>query len=232
MRGAVALTIVLGALALLVLFGSSDTVAGLRPEQLASAASLLAIGVFVFGWVISHYRGQWSRALEALAFWIAMLVGLVALYSYRFDLASFANRILGEIAPGYTVSAVGGEVSVARRAGGSFVLNGAANGQSMRFIFDTGASVVVLTAEAAARAGYRVDTLDFSHPVTTANGRTMAAAVTLDSLTIGSITERRVPALIAKPGALFENLLGMTFLERLASYSVQDDRLVLRGRSL
>ena len=67
MRGAVALAIVLGALALLVLFGSHDTVAGLRPEQLASAASLLAIGVFVFGWVISHYRGQWSRALEALA---------------------------------------------------------------------------------------------------------------------------------------------------------------------
>jgi aspartyl protease family protein len=44
------------------------------------------------------------------------------------------------------------------------------------------------------------------------------------------VTERNVDALVAKPGALRENLLGMSFLERLASYEVREDRLILRQR--
>jgi aspartyl protease family protein len=58
----------------------------------------------------------------------------------------------------------------------------------------------------------------------------VAAPVTLDRLTVGSITEQRVRALITRPGLLRENLLGMTFLERLASYEVRNNRLILRGR--
>jgi aspartyl protease family protein len=39
-----------------------------------------------------------------------------------------------------------------------------------------------------------------------------------------------VPALVSRPGALRENLLGMTFLDRLASFEVRGDRLILRER--
>jgi len=35
---------------------------------------------------------------------------------------------------------------------------------------------------------------------------------------------------VTKPGVLRENLLGMSFLERLASYEVRQNRLILRGR--
>jgi aspartyl protease family protein len=66
-------------------------------------------------------------------------------------------------------------------------------------------------------------------PVDTANGRTRAAAVTLDRLAIGSIVERAVPALVAQPGQLSTTLLGMTFLSRLESWEVRGDKLLLRG---
>ena len=33
-----------------------------------------------------------------------------------------------------------------------------------------------------------------------------------------------------KPGALHENLLGMSFLNKLESFTVSNDKLVLRGR--
>ncbi|HEX2725105.1 MAG TPA: TIGR02281 family clan AA aspartic protease, partial [Beijerinckiaceae bacterium] len=79
-------------------------------------------------------------------------------------------------------------------------------------------------------AGTRPCSTAATPPVATANGRTMAAPVTLDSISVGSITERRVRALVARPGVLRENLLGMTFLERLASYEVRGNRLILRGR--
>ncbi|HST93799.1 MAG TPA: retroviral-like aspartic protease family protein, partial [Microvirga sp.] len=57
-----------------------------------------------------------------------------------------------------------------------------------------------------------------------------AAPLVIDSLSVGPITARNVRALIARSGVLHANLLGMTFLERLASYEVRGNRLILRGR--
>ena len=42
-------------------------------------------------------------------------------------------------------------------------------------------------------------------------------------------TERSVPALIAQPGQLRTNLLGMSFLNRLESWEVRGDKLMMRG---
>jgi aspartyl protease family protein len=47
---------------------------------------------------------------------------------------------------------------------------------------------------------------------------------------VGSITERNIPALIARTGVLHANLLGMSFLERLGSYEVRGNRLILRAK--
>ena len=56
-----------------------------------------------------------------------------------------------------------------------------------------------------------------------------AAPVTLDRVSVGAITERSVPALIAQPGQLRTSLLGMSFLNRLERWEVRGDRLVMRG---
>ena len=69
-------------------------------------------------------------------------------------------------------------------------------------VLDTGASAVVLTQEAAKAAGLPLEVLTYTVNVDTANGRTRAAAVTLDRLAVGGIVERSVPALIAQPGQL------------------------------
>ena len=66
-------------------------------------------------------------------------------------------------------------------------------------------------------------------PVQTANGTTYAAHVRLRSLTLGPISLTDVEALVAKPGALKENLLGMSFLRRLRSIEITTDMLTLRG---
>ena len=99
-------------------------------------------------------------------------------------------------------------------------------------VLDTGASAVVLTQEAAKAAGLPLEVLTYSVAVDTANGRTRAAPVTLDRIAIGGIVERAVPALIAQPGQLRTNLLGMSFLNRLESWEVRGDKLLLRGAAL
>jgi aspartyl protease family protein len=96
-------------------------------------------------------------------------------------------------------------------------------------VLDTGASSVVLTQEAAKAAGLPIEVLNYTVNVDTANGRTRAAAVTLDRVAVGGLTERSVPALVAQPGQLRNNLLGMSFLNRLQSWEVRGDRLRMRG---
>lgn len=113
---------------------------------------------------------------------------------------------------------------------GAFALAGRANGVPLDFVFDTGATAVVLTADDAARIGWPASRLDYSVRVSTANGVTQAAPIIVERLAVGGIEVRDVRALVARPGDLGENLLGMTFLSRLASYEVTSDRLVLRGR--
>jgi aspartyl protease family protein len=103
------------------------------------------------------------------------------------------------------------------------------NGARINMILDTGASSVVLTQEAAKAAGLPLEVLSYTVNVDTANGRARAAPVTLDRLAVGNIIERAVPALIAQPGQLRTNLLGLSFLNRLESWEVRGDRLIMRG---
>lgn len=121
--------------------------------------------------------------------------------------------------------------AVAERArDGGFVFSGEINGVNASMVFDTGASVVGLRAEDAIRMGYVLDRLNFSAKVKTANGTADVAPVIIDTITIGNITQRNVVGFVARPGMLHENLLGQTFLARLAGFGVEGNRLVLKGR--
>jgi aspartyl protease family protein len=103
------------------------------------------------------------------------------------------------------------------------------NGISLNMLVDTGASTVVLKPSDAQRLGIDVERLRYTVPVQTANGTTFAASVRLRNLSIGRISLDDVDALVAKQGALKENLLGMSFLSRLRSYEFTSDYLTLRS---
>ena len=113
-----------------------------------------------------------------------------------------------------------------RGRAGDFQVAAQVNGARVAMVLDTGASAVVLTQEAAKAAGLPLEVLSYNVNVDTANGRTRAAAVTLDRIAVGEIVERSVPALIAQPGQLRVSLLGMSFLNRLESWEVRGDKLV------
>ena len=160
--------------------------------------------------------------------WIAIGLVLVLGYTYRFELRDVGDRVMTELVPG-RVASKGRTVELARGRAGDFQITTEINGNSVPMTLDTGATTVVLTHEAAKAAGLPLELIKYTVNVDTANGRARAAAVTLDHIAIGGIVERAVPALVAQPGALKTNLLGMSFLNRLQSWEVRGDRLVLRG---
>jgi aspartyl protease family protein len=184
----------------------------------------LALGAVV---AFLLFRQRFSNALQSAVIWALIALVLVLAYTYRFELRDVSDRVLAELIPGRAASK-GRTVEIARAAGGSFAVATQVNGARIAMVLDTGASAVVLTQEAARTAGLPLEVLNYSVQVDTANGRARAAPVTLDRVSIGGITERSVPALIAQPG-LRTNLLGMSFLNRLQSWEVRGDRLLLRG---
>lgn len=102
------------------------------------------------------------------------------------------------------------------------------NGKPVDGLIDTGATYVAINESMARRLGYSGNQLDFRYSVSTANGQTKAARVTLDRIDIGGIHVSDVDAIVLKDEALSGTLVGMSFLQKLDSYAVADNTLSLK----
>jgi aspartyl protease family protein len=230
LQGALKTIIMLGAIgALIVLVANhSGTGTGLTEHDTLSLVYKIGLLVLIGGAVLRIFRNRFGEAIQAAVMWVVIALVLVAGYTYRFELKDFSDRIMAELVPGRAI-ARGHTVEVARIAGGDFQINTEVNGARVPMVLDTGASKVTLTRDAAIAAGLPAEMIKYTVNIDTANGRTQAAAATIDRIVIGGIVEREVPALIAQPGQLKTSLLGMSFLSRLQSWEVRGDRVVMRG---
>jgi len=121
----------------------------------------------------------------------------------------------------------GGAASLVKAADGHFWAEAQVNGKRVRFLVDTGATTVALTAADATRLGLDLDELTFDRPVATASGETHAAQVELDYVSVAGARVERVKALVLKSG-LSSSLLGMSYLGRLSKFEATPTALILR----
>lgn len=121
---------------------------------------------------------------------------------------------------------VGDETRVPLSSDGHFWVDGSVNGTPQRFMVDTGATLTVLSPDAAAAAGIRPDPLRLPMIVRTAGGPIEAQLGTIRSLRAGSVEADGLDAIVtgASSGV---NVLGMNFLGRLKAWRVEDGVLVL-----
>ncbi len=101
------------------------------------------------------------------------------------------------------------------------------NGARFDALVDTGASVIALPKSVAGKIGLFPAESAYSTAVKTANGEVRAAPVMLEMVRLGGIEVRGVEAVILPDESLGAVLLGMSFLRRLTSFSIKDDRLTL-----
>jgi len=215
--------------ALLALVARSEGgTAGLAQLDIAALALKVGLVVFIGTLALALFRERFSRAVDSALFWIVIAILFAIGYAYRGELRDVADRVMAEFLPGHAVGRAH-VVEIGRLSGNFSVTAQLNNGARVAMVIDTGASSVVLTQDAARAAGLPVEVLTYTVNIETANGRTRAAPVTLDSLAVGSIVERAVPALIAQRGQLRSSLLGMSFLSRLESWEVRGEKLVMRG---
>ena len=120
----------------------------------------------------------------------------------------------------------GGGHSLQRAGDGHFYADATVAGMPVRLMVDTGASVVALTADDAAAAGLHWDEADISVIGRGASGDVYGVPATLSEIDVGGIVERGVPAVII-PEGLDVSLLGQSYLSRVGSVEISNDRLIL-----
>lgn len=216
------------AILILIAQNGRGSVGPLSVDEFGSLSYKIALLVFLTAVVMTLFRERFTQALTAALLWVVVGLLLVIGYSYRYELTEVADRVVAELVPGHVISH-GRTVEVARSGGGDFAITATINGARTHMVLDTGASSVVLTPSDAKAAGLPLALLTYSIGIDTANGRTSAAPVTLDRIAVGSLEEKSVEALVVQPGQLKTSLLGMSFLNRLQSWQVNGDRLVLKG---
>ncbi|HYF22691.1 MAG TPA: TIGR02281 family clan AA aspartic protease [Caulobacteraceae bacterium] len=154
----------------------------------------------------------------------AVVSALVAAQS----IIALDRRVEATPEPALTRVAVATDAAaVTKGADGHFWAEAKVNGRRVRFLVDTGATTVALTADDAFRLGLKASELDFRHPVSTAAGKTKAALVELDYVSVAGAKVEKVQALVMEEG-LETSLLGMSYLGRLSRFEATRDSLILR----
>jgi aspartyl protease family protein len=118
------------------------------------------------------------------------------------------------------------EVTLTADGKGHFVTAGSVNGSSVRFVVDTGATLVSLSASDAVRAGIDYHKGEPAMAMT-ANGLTRIWRVRLDQVKVGEITLHDVDAAVHAQD--MPALLGMSFLNRM-EMKRDGDTMTLRRR--
>ena len=120
------------------------------------------------------------------------------------------------------------EIALRADAYGQYSTDVRVNGQSVPMLIDTGASLVVVSADVADRLGIVPPPNAQRVQVRTANGVAAATRVKLNSIEIGPVYVPDVQALIADRSAGEVNLVGESLLARLNGVEQRSGYLYLR----
>jgi aspartyl protease family protein len=117
--------------------------------------------------------------------------------------------------------------SLRKEGDGHFWATAYVNGTPVKFLVDTGASLVALSERDARKIGLDTDRLEQNAEVRTAAGRVKASTAMIDKIEIDGVTVKNVQAVIIDKG-LEHSLLGMSFLNRLDGWDVTPTAIVIR----
>lgn len=188
-------------------------------DQTASIVYLALLGTAI---ALSHLvanRGNLGRVARQAALWALIFLGAIAV-------VGLWPTIRDTVVPRQAVLQDGRQITVPMSADGHFYLSLDLNGVPVRFVVDTGASEMVLSARDAARIGLDPGKLIYSGRAMTANGMVQTAPVRLATVALGPVVDQGVRAVVNQ-GELRESLLGMSYLNRFSRLEIANGRLVL-----
>ena len=181
---------------------------------------LMAI-MLVLGGLMAR-REPMAKLLTMALAWIAIFGAGFVLFTFRDNFGWVAQRLKAE-AVGTPVEQ-GRETRIPMAIDGHFWVEARLNGQKVRFLVDSGATMTTIDRDTATRAGVLVSP-QRDQIVRTGNGMIRVSTGRADELQVGGITRSDVGLQVADNDNL--NVLGMNFLSSLSRWGVEGRWLVL-----
>lgn len=181
---------------------------------------LMAI-MLVLGSLMAR-REKAAKMLTMALAWVAIFAAGFVLFTFRDDFGWVAQRLKAE-AVGTPVQE-GRETRIPMALDGHFWVEGLVNGQKVKFLVDSGATMTTIDRATAERAGVEVSAARDQF-VRTGNGIIRVSRGRAQSLEVGGIARSDVGLQVADNDNL--NVLGMNFLSSLSRWSVEGRWLVL-----
>ncbi len=188
-------------------------------DQITNLLYLVLLGSAIVAGLFVQSRHNLGKTLQHLVVWALLFIGVVAVYGLWQDIS---NTVL----PKQMVFEDQGQIELPRAPDGHYYVTLEINGAPTLFVVDTGASSMVLTRDAAKKAGIEDADLHFLTEAMTANGMVRTARVVLEDVELGPYTDRRVAAYV-NAGEMENSLLGMSYLDRFSKLEISGGRLVL-----
>jgi aspartyl protease family protein len=167
-----------------------------------------------------------GQTLKMVLAWGLIFGAAFVAFTLRDDFLALGRRALAEAKGDNVVETKGGEIRIRRARDGHFWVDGEVNGEPVRFLVDSGATVTTITRATADRVG--VAASGFVTMVDTANGTVMVDRGRAGRVRVGPI-ERADLAVHILTTLGDTNVIGMNFLSTLRGWGVEGTTLVLRS---
>ena len=163
-------------------------------------------------------RTNINQMLQQMGIWVLIFMGAIAVIGIWPEIKS-------TVTPRQSV-VDGTTIVLPRSRDGHYYLTLDINNVPVQFVVDTGATQVVMTQKDAKRIGLNPLTLSYLGIANTANGTVRTAAVLLETVSLGTMKDTRVRAVV-NDGQMNGSLLGMTYLSKFDSITIKNGELIL-----
>lgn len=187
-------------------------------DDLVRLIALLLIVLAVGGSLFMGSRQRLGQLTQYAAIWGLIFLGTIAVIGLW-------PVISATVMPRQT-QLEGGVISVPADNSGHYQLVLQVNDTPVKFVVDTGATDMVLSADDAQRVGIEVDRLVYTGRAQTANGTVRLAPVRLDRVVLGDFIQRNQSAVVNE-GELNQSLLGISYLRHFQRIEIANGQLLL-----
>lgn len=193
-------------------------------DQALNALYLVLVLVLV-GSALAVRRIPIGQGLKMFSGWVLIFLAAFTAFALKDDFAALGKRMMAEARGEGQVVAAGRELRIRKSLDGHFWVDGELNGQTVRFLVDSGATVTSISTATAVRAD--IEPSGLPTMVQTANGVVQVGRARAERLKVGTIERRDVAVHVSEAFGPM-NVLGMNFLSSLSGWGVEGQWLVLK----
>jgi aspartyl protease family protein len=191
----------------------------MNSDQTAQLVYLVLLGAAIGGSLMMQGRNNLGKMAQQMVIWALIFLGVLAGYGLW-------DQVGRTVMPQQSVIGPAGQIEVPRAGDGHYYVVLKISGVKVRFVIDTGATDLVLTARDARRVGIDPATLAYIGQASTANGIVKTARVWLKDVSLGNYTDPSVRADV-NGGQMETSLLGMSYLQKFGKIEIAGDKMVL-----